>query len=249
MCVGVDGDFAAMLFGQSQVEIVEVGSGWAGVVFYGYSQLGGTLENFVEVEGVGVALQHLAAGGVAEDSCVRIFERAEDAIGHLVDGLVEAAVDAGDDDVHLGEGGVVEVELAFSENVDLDAGENADAPLHLSVDLADALDVSEGALVVHAVGHGEIFAVVGDGDVFQATGKSGLGHLADGVSTVGFGRVHVQVAVNVGEGDELRKRLGGGGFKFAGVFAQLGWDVVEVKGAIDRFFGGGGNDGVVFEPG
>jgi len=37
--------------------------------------------------------------------------------------LVEAGVDAGYDDVELGEGAVVEVELALGEDVDLDAGE------------------------------------------------------------------------------------------------------------------------------
>jgi hypothetical protein len=35
-------------------------------------------------------------------------------------------VDAGDDDVHLGEGGVVEVEVAVGEDVDFDAREDAE---------------------------------------------------------------------------------------------------------------------------
>ena len=39
----------------------------------------------------------------------------------------------------------------------------------------------------------------------------------------------------------------GGGFELAAVFAELGWDVVEVEGVVDVFFGGGGDDGVVFE--
>ncbi len=55
-----------------------------------------------------------------------VLEGAEDAGGGLFDGLVEAGVDAGDDDVHLGEGGVVEVERAVGEDVDFDAGEDAD---------------------------------------------------------------------------------------------------------------------------
>ncbi len=58
-----------------------------------------------------------------------VFEGAEDAGGHLFDGLVEEGVDAGDDDVHLGEGGVVEVEGAVGEDVDFDAGEDADVAL------------------------------------------------------------------------------------------------------------------------
>ena len=70
---------------------------------------------------------------------MRVFEGAEDAVGHLFDGLVEVGVDAGDDDVHLGEGGVVEVERAVGEDVDFDAGEDADTAFHLGVDFADAL--------------------------------------------------------------------------------------------------------------
>ena len=120
------GQFAAMLFCQSQVEVIEVGSCGAGIVFYGYSKLGSALEDRVEVKRVRVALEDLAAGGVAEDSCMRIFERAKDAVGHLVDGLVEAAVDACHNDVHLGKGRVVEVEFAFGEDVYFYTGEDAD---------------------------------------------------------------------------------------------------------------------------
>ena len=119
-------DFAAVLFGEAEVEVVEVGAGGAGVVLYGYAEFGGAFEDGVDVEGVGVALEDLAAGGVAEDAGVGVLEGAEDAVGHLVDGLIEAGVDAGDDDVHLGEGGVVEVEWAVGEDVDFDAGEDAD---------------------------------------------------------------------------------------------------------------------------
>ena len=43
------------------------------------------------------------------------------------------------------------------------------------------------------------------------------------------------------------RRVGGGGFDFAAVLAQLGRDVVEVEGAVDLLLGGGGDDGVVFE--
>ena len=110
MGVGVDDDLAAELFGEAEIEIVEVGAGGVGVVFDGYSQLGGAFEDQVDVDGVGFAVENLAAGGVAEDADVRVFESAEDAVGHLFDGLVEVRVDAGDDDVHLGEGGVFEVE-------------------------------------------------------------------------------------------------------------------------------------------
>ena len=39
----------------------------------------------------------------------------------------------------------------------------------------------------------------------------------------------------------------GGGFEFAGVFAEFGWDVVEVEGFVDLLFVGGGDYGVVLD--
>jgi len=53
--------------------------------------------------------------------------------------------DAGDDDVHLGEGRVVEVQGAVGEDVDLDAGENSIFPFISASTLRMVLDVGEGA--------------------------------------------------------------------------------------------------------
>ncbi len=53
--VGVDDDLAAVLFGEAQIQVVEVGAGGRGVVFDGYSQFGGALEDLVDVDGVGFA--------------------------------------------------------------------------------------------------------------------------------------------------------------------------------------------------
>ncbi len=151
-------------------------------------------------------------------------------------------VDAGYYDVHLGEGGVVEVEGAVGEDVDFDAGEDVDAALQFVLELgvyfADEFDVGQGAGVVEAVGHGQVFAVVGDGDVGEAAGEGGFGHLTDGVAAVGGVGVHVEVAADVGQGDELGEGVGGGGFELASVFAEFGWDVVEVQGVVDGFFSG-----------
>jgi len=209
------------------------------------------LEDGVDVDGVWFAAEDLAAGGMAEDADVWVLDGTEDTAGHLVGGLVEVGVDAGYDDVHLGEGGVVEVEGAVGENIDFDAGEDADLSFELllefGVDLSDALDVGQGAGVVEAVGHGEVFAVVGDGDVGEAAGEGGFSHLTDGVAAVGGFGVHVEVAANVGKCDEVREGVSCGGFELATVFAELGWNVVEVEGVVDLGFGGGGYDDVVFE--
>ena len=76
---------------------------------------------------------------MAEDAHVGVLDGAQNAGGHLFAALLEAGVDAGDDDVHLGEDFVVEVERAVGEDVDLNAGEDADAAFHLLVDFANAL--------------------------------------------------------------------------------------------------------------
>ena len=107
----------------------------------------------------------------------------------------------------------------------------------------------EGAFVVEAVGHGQVFGVVGDGDVLKAAGEGGFGHFADGVAAVGGGGVHVHVAADVGRLDEAGQGVVGGGFDFAEVFAQLGGHPVHAEGGVDLLFGGGGDDGVVVEPG
>ena len=53
--VGVDDDFAAELFGEAEVEVVEVGAGGAGVVFDGDAEFGGAFEDAGDVDGVGFA--------------------------------------------------------------------------------------------------------------------------------------------------------------------------------------------------
>ena len=91
---------------------------------------GGSFEDAGHVDLVGVAAEELASGGVAEDADVGVLDGAEDAVGHLFEGLVEEGVDAGDDDVHLGEGFVGEVELAVVEDVDFDSREYPDFSFH-----------------------------------------------------------------------------------------------------------------------
>ena len=123
-----------------------------------------------------------------------IFDGTQDAGSHFVARLLEARVNAGDYNVHLREDFVVEIEGAVGKDVDFDSCKDADAALHLLVDFADAGDVFEGALLIEPIDHGQVFGVVGDGDVLQTALDSGFGHLRDGVVSVTCGRVHVHVA-------------------------------------------------------
>ena len=54
---------------------------------------------------------------------------------------------------------------------------------------------------------------------------------------------------DVGQLDEARQGVIGGGFDFAEVFAQLGRHPVHAEGGVDFFFGGGGDDGAIVEAG
>ena len=114
------------------------------------------------------ALQKQAAGRVADDVDVRVLDRAQEAVGHLLAVLVERRVDRGDDDVERGEAVVGEIQRAVRPDVALDAGEQPDAVL--AVERADPRGVRERARFVEAVGHRERLAVVGDRDVLEPGG-------------------------------------------------------------------------------
>lgn len=90
MSIGVDGDLAAVLLGETQVEVVEIRASRAGVVFDRDAELCGAPENDVDVERVGIATEDLSPGRVAEYPDMRVFECAQNAIRHLLDRLVEA---------------------------------------------------------------------------------------------------------------------------------------------------------------
>src|SRR5579883_100445 len=152
---------------------------------------------------------------------------------------------ADDDDIQLGESFIGEIELAVGEDVYFHAGEDADAAAHFFFHLADVAGVLDGALVVEAKGHSEVFSVVGDGEIFITASEGGLGHFANGVFAIGDVGVHVDVAANVFKFDECGKAVLLGGLDFAVVFAQLGRNPVEAQGGIDFFFGSTGDEGAV----
>jgi len=66
------------------------------------------------------------AGAVTEDVGVRARHRRHHAVGHRLLGHAQLRVHARDHDVELGEEVVVLVERAVLEDVDLDAGEDAE---------------------------------------------------------------------------------------------------------------------------
>ena len=138
-----------------------------------------------------------------DDLRVGIFDRREDAVGHLRAFEIHIGVDGGDDHVELRKHFVVQIERAVFQDVDFDSRQQADSG-HALLRRANFFDLLERAFLVHAVGDGDGFRMVGQRDVFVAERARGLAHLFDGVLAVRGGRVHLQIAANVGERHELR---------------------------------------------
>ncbi len=150
------------------------------------------------------------------------------------------AVDAADHDVKLGERVFGEIHFAVAFDVAFEAGENAEREAG-AVQIANLFGESHCALFIQAVGHGERFGMIGDGDVFVAERVGGLGHFLERGAAVGFGGVHVQVAADVGEFDEFGQAVFERGFDFAAVLAQLGRNPGEAEGGVNFLFGFAGD--------
>ena len=129
-----------------------------------------------------------------------------------------------------------------------DSGEQANAR-NARLRRADFFDVREGAAFVHAIGDGDGLRVVGDGDVFVAEFAAGFAHFLDGIFAVGGGGVHLQVAANVRELDEVGKLAFFGGFDFAASFAEFRLDIGELELGVNFFFGFAGDHFAAFQRG
>ena len=141
---------------------------------------------------------------MSDNGSVRILDGLDQAFGHLRGLLVEDGMHAGNHNIHLHEDVIGKVKLAVSENVDLNAGEDANSADFLFC-LSNVLDVLHGALVIESVGESQVLGVVRDGHVFVAMLFRGLRHLFDRVAAVGLHGVHVNVALKVGLRDQLGK--------------------------------------------
>ena len=95
-------------------------------------------------------------------------------------------------------------------------------PRSAAVQFANMLGESDRAFFIQAVGHGESFGMVRDGDVFVAQRAGRFGHLFERGAAVGLGGVHVQIAADIGELDQLRQAVFQRRFNLAAVFAQFG---------------------------
>ena len=83
--------------------------------------------------------------------------------------------------------------------------------------------------LIQSVGHRHRLAVVGDRNVSMASFLRGRGHGLEIVAAVGRGRVHVQVAAQVGERNQAGKAAWLGRLDFAVMFAQFRLDPGEIR--------------------
>ena len=115
--------FVARVFPEAPIQIEAVG---AGVEFDPGAGFGASIDDRVLIHFAGFAFEEEAAGDMTEDLHERIFHRADEAFGHVLFGLGEGLMNAGDDDVEFGEQIVGKIESAIGENIDLRAGEEAE---------------------------------------------------------------------------------------------------------------------------
>ncbi len=86
---------------------------------------------------------------------------------------------------------------------------------------------------IEAVGHADALRVVGDGDKLVAAGLGGGDHLGERGFAVAGGRVHVEVALEVAELDELRQLSRRGPAKLFAGLADLGREAGQVHRGVD----------------
>ena len=156
--------------------------------------------------------------------------------GHLLLVVAEGGVDAGDHPVERGQEVVGVVEGAVDADVDLRAGEEAEAALAL-VPLPDLADPLPEPLLGDVVAEPVAGRVVGDRHVGVAAGAAGLRHLLQGVAPVGEGRVAVELAADVGDLDQLRERALARRPQLAPALAQLRLDVGVAEALVDLGLG------------
>ena len=175
-----------------------------------------------------------------DDLRVGVFDGGEHALRHGGAVEVEIRMDRADHYVKLRENFFGVVERSVLEDVHFRPCQDADAQLFV-VGGVNFLDVCGHALFVQAVGHRDGFRMVGDGNVLVAEFARGFRHFFNRVLSIARRAVHLEVALHVFQGDQMRQFVIFGGGDFAGVFAQLGRDEVQLEFRVDLFFRASGH--------
>ena len=234
--VRVDDDRHAGLGRAPHVLVAEIEPVGVGVELEHGAGLPGRGNDRLDVDLVGLALLDQPAGGVEEDVGVRVPHGADDPVGLLPAREVEVRVDRDADHVELGERLVVDVERAVPVDVDLGAGEQADA-VELGVEALDLAPLAAELPRVTAARHGEAHGVVGDGDVCEARFLRGARHRLQRVGAVGPVGLRLEVAAEIARLDQARERARARRLDLALVLAQLGRDPGEAEAVVELLLG------------
>ena len=246
MRVGDDDELRAGLHRLAQVRVLQVQALPRGVKLERGVVRGGGLGDSSDVDvHRGTFVDH-PAGGVSDGRHLGVGDGGQGALGGGGFALACAhpRVDAGHHEVALGEHFVRIIERTVGENVALGAGQDCHA-LDPPVGGTDVLEVLELPRDAQPVGDGAALGMVADGDVLVAAPAGGAGHFLDGVGAVAGHRVHVQVAAEVVEGEQLAS--GQLGVELAAVLAQLGRGTGQAEPGVDVLFACPGQHGLAVE--
>ena len=105
------------------------------------------------------------------------------------------------------------------------------------VQLAHALCEGNDARLIEPIRHSERLRVVRDRDVLVTQCGCRFGHLFERSLSIRFGRVHVQVAANLGLFDQMWERAVQRGFQFAAILTQFGRNPRVAQPLINFRFG------------
>ena len=145
-------------------------------------------------------------------------------------------MDGADHHVELRQDFVGVVQRTVLQDIHFGARQNVNSQVPV-VGGVDLFDMRRHALLVQAVGDRDCFRMVGDSDVLVAKLAGRFRHLFNRVLAVAGRAVHLQVALHVLQGNQLRQLMVFGGRNFAGILSQLGRDEIQLQFRINLFFG------------
>src|SRR6266702_3666830 len=226
--IGRDDHLHAAVLAHAEIHVLQVETVGIGVALHRHAVFRASRQYFFHVVVEGIPAQKEPPGGMRDDLCVGVFDGRQHALGHGGAVEIEVRVDRADHHIELRKDFVVIIQRPFLQDVHFRPGEYTN-PQILLVSGVDFLDVRRHALFIEPIGYGDGFRMVGDGNVVVAELPGRFGHFLDRILAVARRGVHLQVALHILEGDEMRKFVIFGGGDFAGVFAQFRRDEIELQ--------------------
>ena len=236
--VGVDHEHRSRLGCGLRVDVVQVAAVGVCVDLQERAGLDRRGDDAVDVDRVRLAPLDQPAGGVPDGVDERVAHRGHHAVGLLLLREPEGGVQARDHPVELLEHFVLVVERAVGQDVGLGARQDRHP---VDLDRLDALHLAQQLVRLDVISEPVRGRVVGYRDVLVAALERRQGHLLDGGVTVGESGVHVKVAADVLELDQLGEAAVACRRELAAVLAQLGRDPLHAELLVDLLLGRAGD--------